>query len=208
MGLLAEAAPLPLRACPAMQVAHRFLLSGDVTVTAEQQARDAVAFSAASGYEVVTCPSLTLLARLHALQGRLRAAAAVHEEAGQSTPAGVVQVLTAKAAYCFGLGDLLREWNRLEEAEHLLAQGVEQVREALSSFADEVLFGHVALARLLQARGRYDQAVATLEAFTQLAERRHFVPQMRAAGAAGQAQEGIPHGHCVTGPPRGGVRGV
>ncbi len=196
--LLPEAAPLPLRAVPTMQVAHRFLLSGDVTVTAEQQARDAVAFSAASGYELVTFRSLTLLARLHALQGRLRAAAAVHEEAGQSTPAGVVQVLTAKAAYCFGLGDLLREWNRLEEAEHLLAQGVEQVREALSSFADEVLFGHVALARLLQARGRYDQAVATLEAFTQLAERRHFVPQMRAAGAAARAQVELMQGHVET----------
>jgi LuxR family maltose regulon positive regulatory protein len=80
----------------------------------------------------------------------------------------------------------------------LLTQGVEQVREALSSFADEVLFGHVALARLLQARGRYDQAVATLEAFTQLAERRHFVPQMRAAGAAARAQVELMQGHVET----------
>jgi LuxR family maltose regulon positive regulatory protein len=169
LDLLPEAVLPSMRAVPTMQVAHRFLLSGEVRITVEQQARDAVAFCAASGYELVTFRSLTLLGRLHALQGRLRAAAAVYEEAGRATPAGVVQVLTAKASYCFGLGDLLREWNRLEEAERLLAQGVEQVCEARSSFADEVLAGHVALARLLQARGRHEQAVATLEAFEPLA---------------------------------------
>jgi LuxR family maltose regulon positive regulatory protein len=194
LDLLPEAAA-PMRAVPTMQVAHRFLLSGEVTITVEQQARDAVAFCAASGYELVTFRSLTLLGRLHALQGRLRAAAAVYEEAGQATPAGVVQVLTAKASYCFGLGDLLREWNRLEEAERLLAQGVEQVREAWSSFADEVLAGHVALARLLQARGRHEQVVATLAAFERLAEGRRFVPQMRAALAAARAHLELMQGH-------------
>jgi LuxR family maltose regulon positive regulatory protein len=195
LDLLPAAAAASMRAVPTMQVAHRFLLSGEVTITVEQQARDAVAFCAASGYELVTFRSLTLLGRLHALQGRLRAAAAVYEEAGQATPAGVVQVLTAKASYCFGLGDLLREWNRLEEAERLLAQGVEQVREAWSSFADEVLAGHVALVRLLQARGRHEQAVATLEAFERLAEGRRFVPQMRAALAAARAHLELMQGH-------------
>ncbi len=195
LDLIPEGAPLPLRAIPTMQVAHRFLLSGEVTPAAEQQVRDAVAFSAASGYELVAFRSLALQGRLHALQGRLRAAAAIYEEAGQTSPAGVVQVLTAKASYCFGLGDLLREWNRLEEAERLLAQGLQQVRDALSSFADEVLAGHVALARLLQARGQYDQAVATLEAFAHLAEGRRLVPQIRAQLSTARAQVELMQGH-------------
>lgn len=195
LDLLPEEAPLPLRAVPTMQIAHRFLVSGEMTVATAQQVREAVTFSAISGYELVAFRCLTLQARLYHLQGRLKAAAAVYEEAGQATPAGVVQVLTAKAAYCFGLGDLLREWNHLDEAERLLTQGVEQVREAASSFADEVLAGHVALARLLGARGQSAQAVETLEAFAQLAEARRFAPPLRAAVAAARAQLDLMQGH-------------
>jgi LuxR family maltose regulon positive regulatory protein len=58
-----------------------------------------------------------------------------------------------------------------------------------------VLFGHVALARVLHARGKSDQAMATLEAFAHLAETRRFVPQMRAAGAAARAQVERMQGH-------------
>jgi LuxR family maltose regulon positive regulatory protein len=195
LDLLPEGAVLPLRALSTMQVAYHFLLSGEVTMTTEQQARDAIVLSIASGYELVAFRCMTLLARVHVLQGRLKVAATVYEEAGQATPDSIVQVLTGKPAYCFGLGDLLREWNRLEEAEHLLAQGVEQVCTASSSLADEVLFGHVALARLLHARGKSDHAIATLEAFAHLAETRHFVPHMRVAGAAARAQMELLHGH-------------
>jgi hypothetical protein len=58
---------------------ERFLARG-------QQARDAVALSTASGYELVAFRCMTLLARVHVLQGQLRGAATVYEQAGQATP--------------------------------------------------------------------------------------------------------------------------
>ena len=46
--------------------------------------------------------------------------------AGSTGPGGL-QVLVGSAAYYFGLGDLLREWNDLDAAEHHLTQGMELV---------------------------------------------------------------------------------
>ncbi|HEV2178665.1 MAG TPA: hypothetical protein VGW33_15870, partial [Terriglobia bacterium] len=57
----------------------------------------------------------------------------------------VLQALTPSVAYCFGLSDVLREWNRLDEAERLLAQGMELVNEKQSAFADEVMLGYLTL---------------------------------------------------------------
>jgi LuxR family maltose regulon positive regulatory protein len=188
LDLLPWTAPTPLRAIPTMQAAYALLWSGEVTAAVEQQARDAITLSTVAGYGLVSFRCLTLLARVHLLQGRLTAASAVCEEAGQVVPEGVVQVLTAKASYCFVLGELLREWNRLDEAEYLLVQGVEQVRASRSSLADEAISGHVTLARLLYARGKSEQAVAILEELVHLAEARRFVPSMRAAVVAARAQ--------------------
>jgi hypothetical protein len=39
-----------------------------------------------------------------------------------------LQALLNSADYYFGLGDLLREWNKLDEAEQYLSQGMELVR--------------------------------------------------------------------------------
>jgi LuxR family maltose regulon positive regulatory protein len=171
------------------------LLSGEVTLTVEQQIRTVVPLGRASNHFVDVQNRIILLARLYRLQGRLRAAATLYEEAGQATPGDFFQALGARALYCFGLGELWREWNRLDEAERLLAQGLEEVREAVSTFAEEVLFGHLTLARLLQARGTDDRAIATLDAFLQVAELRRFVPQLKATGAAVRAQIELARGN-------------
>jgi len=183
------------RAVLVMQVAHTFLVSGEMTPVAEQQVRAAVTLTAASGYRLIYFRSLTLLARLHLLQGRLRAAATIYEEAGQITSGEIFQALTTRSIYCFGLGDLWREWNRLDEAERLLVRGLEEVRGAISCFADEVLFGHLTLARLLQARGQSDRAIATLDAFLQEADLRRFVPQLKATAAAVRAHIELAQGN-------------
>ena len=128
-----------MRAAPTLQVAYSYLVSGDVTASREQQVKGAVTTAYTSGYALVHFRSLTMLARMQVLQGRLREAAATYEEAGQATPGlQVLQVLTPGVAYCFGLSDLLREWNHLDEAERLLAQGMELVKEKRSVFADDV----------------------------------------------------------------------
>ena len=176
------------RATAMVMAAHTYLMSGDVTANTERQVKSAVAAARTSGYRLVHFRSLTLLARLQVLQGRLRAAAATYEQAGQATPGEVLQVLSASAVYGFALGDLLCEWNRLDEAEHLLAQGMEQISGKRSVYGDDVLLGYLALVRLYQARGAYSRALALLDALMYLAETRHFPLPTRAIGMAVRAR--------------------
>jgi LuxR family transcriptional regulator, maltose regulon positive regulatory protein len=104
-------------------------------------------------------------------------------------------VLNSSVPYYFGLGDLLREWNRLDEAERLLLQGMELFSGARSIFADDVWQGYLALARLYQARGEFRQAGAALDTFARLAEARHFIPHLSAQAAAAQAQLDLAQGN-------------
>ncbi len=193
--LLAEA-NVTVRAGPTIQAACSYLVSGDVTASREQQVQGAVATARTSGYALIHFRSLTMLARMQVLQGRLREAAATYEEAGQVAPGlQVLQALTPGVAYCFGLSDLWREWNRLDEAERLLEQGMELVKEKQSVFADEVLLGYLTLARLQQARGGDSASLATLDAFLHLAETRHFTSQVKVTARAMRAQMALLQGH-------------
>jgi LuxR family maltose regulon positive regulatory protein len=193
--LLAEANGW-MRAGPILQVACGYLVSGNVTTSLEQQVQAAVTTGRTSGYTLMHFRSLTTLARMHVLQGRLREAAAAYEEAGQVAPGlQVLQALSPGAAYCFGLSDVLREWNRLDEAERLLTKGMELVNEKHSVFADDLLLGYLTLARLQHARGEDSASLASLDAFLQLAERRHFVPQVKATAGAVRAHMVLLHGH-------------
>ncbi len=186
--------PETLRATVAGMLAHTYLVSGDVTPNTEQQVTSAVEAAQTSGYRLVHFRALTLLARLQMLQGRLRKASATYEQAGQATPGEVLQVLSASAVYCFALGDLLLEWNRLNEAEQLIVQGMEQLSGKRSVYGDDVLFGYLTLVRLQQARGEYSRALATLDAFTHLTETRHFPLHMRAIGDTLRAQIALAQG--------------
>ncbi len=61
-------------------------------------------------------------------------------------------------------------------------------RGTLTVYAEIVTLGYTALARLQEARGNFQGALATLQAFAELAHQRHFVPRLLARGAAVQAQ--------------------
>jgi LuxR family maltose regulon positive regulatory protein len=184
------------RASAGMNAAHSYLLSGDVTPAIEHLVRAAIALSLPSGDIFQVLLSGRLLARLQVLQGQLREAAVTYEKAGQTIPnQKVLRVLGSASVHSFGMGDLLREWNKLDAAEDLLADGMELLKGTLSISADEVMHGYIALARLKQARGAYSQALATLEAFRQLARQRHYVPQLLAQGAAVQAQIELARGN-------------
>ncbi|HEX6554322.1 MAG TPA: LuxR C-terminal-related transcriptional regulator [Ktedonobacteraceae bacterium] len=170
-------------------VASSYLVSGDVTPTAEHVAVATVASLRASDDLFALLQSITCLARLQGLQGQLRRAASTYGEAVRLFPGqGGLQSLLGSPAYYFGLGDLLREWNELDAAERHLVDGMDLIRGTLTVFADEVTLGYLALARLQQARGEYRQALATLDAFMDLAQERHFVPHLLARGRAVRAQ--------------------
>jgi len=184
------------RASAMLSAAHAYLVSGDVTPAAEcvVMATLAPARDLSDFYMVLR--SIALLSRLQVLQGQLRKAAGTYEEAVRVVPEqNVLRALSGGAAYYFGLGDILREWNQLDEASRYLMDGMELMRGKQTIFADEVTLGHLALARLQQAHGEYSAAIATLETFTQLARERNFVPYLAARGVAVRAQVELAQGN-------------
>jgi len=160
-----------------------------VTSDTEQEVAAAAAFIRTSENLFATVSSMTLLARLHILQGRLRQAAATYEQLMQVVlRPEVLQTAPSSLFYYFGLGDLLREWNELEAAERHLMQGMALIKETVTLEPFVAVLGYTALARLQQARGNSREARATLDALEQVAEQRHFPQHLLAQGAAVRAQ--------------------
>ena len=174
--------------------AYAYRVSGDVTLASEQLVVSVVAQLPAFGEERVLPKATALLARLYVLQGRLQQAMATYAEAAQIAPSKEeLTFLVNSPAYYFGLGDVLRERNRLDEAEAYLTQGMDLVGWILD--ADLMLLGYTTLARLQQARGQYSLALATLAAFIRLAHQRHFSSWLLSHVAAVQAQVELAQGN-------------
>jgi len=128
--------------------------------------------------------AVTQLAGLHAQRGRLRRAAAAYEEAQRALR---LDVPTGTVAYYFGRGELLREWNELDEAERVLTRGADAITETNIVFPQVAVNGYIALARVRQARGDHHAAVAALDDFAALARQRNFPEWAVARGAAARA---------------------
>jgi len=193
--LLPESEVIPRMGALATTI-RAYLMSGDVTPTTEHAVAAANAFICSSNNLFATVSSMTLLARLHVLQGRLRQAAATYAQLVQVVPRPeVLQTTFSSLCYYFGLGDLLREWNGLDAAEQHLAQGIALVNETLPLEPFVVVLGYTALARLEQARGNTRAAFATLDALTQVAEQRHFDAHLLTQGAALRAQFELAQGN-------------
>ena len=158
--------------------AHAYLVSGDVTSASEHRLTRTIAFAhTSSDYRQLIPKGLTLLAQLQVLRGQLHQAAATYEEVVQLVKRSEeVQSVVDSSTYFFGLGDLLREWNELEVAERYLAPGMDLIRGKVSIDADKVWLGYAAMARLQQTQGKYDQALAVLDTFMQIAQQQHIAP--------------------------------
>ena len=74
------------------------------------------------------------------------------------------------------MGDLLREWDHLDDAHDYLARGIELVQGGMATHAGLIARGYAALAQVHQARGDSGAALGTLQAFIQLAQERKFIP--------------------------------
>ena len=83
--LLPEAEVIP-RMGALVTTIRAYQVSGDVTPTTEQEVAAAVALIRASNNPFATVSSISLLARLHVLQGRLRQAAATYAQVVQVVP--------------------------------------------------------------------------------------------------------------------------
>ncbi len=192
--LLPEAEVIPRTGALAASI-RAYLVSGDVTSATEHVVAAVVASTRASDNLFSTVSSMSLLAWLHILQGRLHQAASIYAQVVPRPE--VLQTMFSSLFYYFGLGDLLRECNELETAERHLVQGMALVKETLTVEPFVAILGYTALARLQQARGNSCEALVTLDALAQVAEQRHFPPHLVAQGAAVRAQLELAQGNLV-----------
>jgi LuxR family maltose regulon positive regulatory protein len=193
-----EDAPLIrlLRGEALLGAAHFYLVSGNVTAASERVLLELSAFAHTSGDDLLALNGLNLLARLQVLQGRLHRAVATYEEIVQVIPGPEESnALLDNPTYHFGVSDLLREWNELEAAEQHLARGMDLLSDPLAVDADTAWLGYATQARLEMARGRAEQALATLDGFERLAQQRHFAPVLLAQCAALRVQLEMARGH-------------
>jgi LuxR family maltose regulon positive regulatory protein len=187
-----------------LHVARAFRVTGDVTVASERRAAAALAPIRATGSLFGSHGAVANLALLQELQGRLHAAAATYREVDQlgsgrddlqglQAPKGL-QGLHGISAYYVGLGDLHREWNELDAADGYMAQAMELLPNTLTVDAEYVVRGYMALARLQHARGQHAAAQETLATYSELAQRRGFVPHLITRAAAMRAQIALASG--------------
>jgi LuxR family maltose regulon positive regulatory protein len=175
-----------------------YQVSGDVTPAKESPLEEAITSFRASGAPIALLNGINHLARMRTLQGRLRAAVATYEEAAEVASGRYgARDLVNSAAYYVGLGDIHREWNDLGSAETHLRRGTDLVTGAIMVEADVAANGYLSLACLQQARGRLDDALATLERFANLARQRDFAARLVARGDAARtrlalAQDDLP----------------
>jgi ATP/maltotriose-dependent transcriptional regulator MalT len=85
----------------------------------------------------------------------------------------------------------------LNSAEQHLVQGMDLVRETMTADAEMIMRGYLALARLQQARGESNRALATLDAFARMAHQSDFAPALLAHAAAVRAQVELAQGNLV-----------
>jgi len=169
--------------------ASTYLVDGEMTPVTERLVMATVASVRDLGNLPTTLRSISNLARMQLLQGRLRQAASTIEQVRHLASGHEgLQALLNGIDYYFILGELLREWNQLERAEQLLEQGMDLDRDAVTAEAEMIMRGYLALARLQQAWGRSTRALQTLDAFALLGQQRGFAPALLARGAAVRAQ--------------------
>jgi LuxR family transcriptional regulator, maltose regulon positive regulatory protein len=111
-----------------------------------------------------TIPTLApLLTRIYLMQGRLHAAASLCREFLNSYQERGFRFIYTTGSMKIDLGEVLYEWNCLEEAEQLIQDGLQANEPWRNIMTDG--FGLVALTRVLQARGAYARAMQVVEKF-------------------------------------------
>ncbi|MEW5869541.1 MAG: LuxR C-terminal-related transcriptional regulator [Chloroflexota bacterium] len=110
-----------------------------------------------TGQIMLGVPALCDLATIQKIQGHLHQAEALYQSAFRWLEDQDELDSRARCSYEFGMADLLREWNQLEEAyQHALIG--DEIRKRLGGY---LVIGDLVLMRILQARG---DSQAALEA--------------------------------------------
>lgn len=175
--LLAEV-NLVTRAAAKYVLALAYLGQGDWRL-AGQTYQESIALAQAGGNVAVVLMASGSHVQLLANRGYLHRAAAVYRQARQLGELEEDVLLGTTGVACLGMGDVLREWNDLEAAEHILREGIQLCRQQIS-MPEAVLEGTINLARVLLAKGDTQGMDAALRrAEEQIAELRLRSGDMR-----------------------------
>jgi LuxR family maltose regulon positive regulatory protein len=151
---------LPLLSRLAVNLGYAYLSSGELAA-ADHYLGEAKRIAEASGNLYVGLQATSHLADLQTKQGHLRQAAKIYRQALQlSAEGGSGQPLPSTGYAHVGLGEVLYEWDLLDEANHRLTEGIDLAKNARSWMI--ALRGHLSLARLKQAQGQPEEAMETL----------------------------------------------
>lgn len=146
---------------------------------------------------VVDMVSTGQLASLQVLQGHLQHAAQTYRHLHHlaATQEELPALAGSQLAYLFGLGNVLREWNELDEAENLLWEGMQTIAETAIIDVNTIILGYGALALLLQARGNHDAAMETIDTLVHLTHQRQYAQSVTRTSLAIQAQVALAGGN-------------
>jgi LuxR family maltose regulon positive regulatory protein len=176
--------------------ANAYLVDGDMTPGAERFVERTMLSVRALGNLPTTMRSISNLARLQLLQGRLRQVAITIEQAAQLVAEhGGLDSLINGADYYFIKADVLYEWNQLESAEQQLVQGLGLVKETATADAEMIARGYMTLARLQQTRAQNTQVRETLGTFAHVSRECDYAPTLVPHGNAMQAQVELAQGN-------------
>lgn len=168
-----DAARLPLL----VRVARAFQITGDVRPAAEHELAVTLKPLSESNNLFTRLNSIVYLARLQTYRGHLRRARETFAQAANAMPQAQGEPLPViHPVYYWGLADLYREWNELERASDMLAQGFALTETTLSVDGDAVMLGYTTQCRVRLARGQWAEARQTVAELARVAAARHFVP--------------------------------
>jgi LuxR family maltose regulon positive regulatory protein len=103
------------------------------------------------------------LTRVYLMQGHLHASASLCREFLDPIQESGIRFVYTSGSMKIDLGEVLLEWNRLEEAEQYIRDGLQANEPWRNIMTDG--FGLVALTRLLQSKGDYAGAMQVVEKF-------------------------------------------
>jgi LuxR family maltose regulon positive regulatory protein len=150
---------LHLRALVIGWLADTYYLSGDIAAASLHFA-EARATSLESGNIFQALVFSNGLAKVQVMQGHLHQAADSYQQMQHLFLSWGEQHASVAGYVCVGMGELLYEWNNLDEAVQQLREGIERGKQGANPGI--LLPGYVALARVLQAQGDTAGALGTI----------------------------------------------
>ncbi|MCP4541042.1 MAG: helix-turn-helix transcriptional regulator [Chloroflexi bacterium] len=168
--------PNLLRPMVALNLANAYRMMGDVP-NAQHWFSEVLAITQGAGITLVLAV-LSGQAATQILGGRSHQAAEIYQRGLQLADAAARQsgqIVPAASLVHTGLGDLLREWNKLDDAERHLAQGIELGQQGQVGMA--LCNGYIFQARLRQAQGDMAGALDLIQKAEQLPKAYRATPR-------------------------------